>query len=74
MTTQTTPENESFAALFAESIALSMRAGEVITAEVVDIQHNFVVVNAALKSESYIPIDEFRNDRGELEVAVGDFI
>ena len=74
MTTQTTPENESFAALFAESIALSMRAGEVITAEVVKIQHNFVVVNAGLKSESYIPIDEFRNDRGELEIAVGDFI
>ena len=74
MTSQTTPENESFAALFAESIALQMRAGEVITAEVVAIHHNFVVVNAALKSESYIPIDEFRNDRGELEVAVGDFV
>src|SRR5690606_35213956 len=38
------------------------------------IDHNFVVVNAGLKSESYVPIDEFRNDRGELEVEVGDFV
>ncbi|MBO4329078.1 MAG: 30S ribosomal protein S1 [Rhodocyclaceae bacterium] len=74
MTTQTTPAKESFADLLNESFALQMRAGEVITAEVVAIHHNFVVVNAALKSESYIPIDEFRNDRGELEVAVGDFV
>lgn len=73
MTNQTT--TESFADLFAESLALQdMRMGEVITAEVVSIDPNFVVVNAGLKSESYIPVDEFRNDRGELEVAVGDFI
>ncbi|NMG33115.1 30S ribosomal protein S1 [Azoarcus sp. TTM-91] len=66
---------ESFAALFEESLALQeMRAGEVITAEVVRIDQNFVVVNAGLKSESYVPIDEFRNDRGELEVNPGDFI
>ena len=51
-----------------------MRAGEVITAEVVRIDQNFVVVNAGLKSESYVPIEEFRNDRGELEANVGDFI
>ena len=66
---------ESFAALFEESLALQeMRTGEVITAEVVNIDHNFVVVNAGLKSESYVPIEEFRNDRGELEVEIGDFI
>ena len=68
-------ENESFAALFEESLARQeMRAGEVITAEVASIDHNFVVVNAGLKSESYVPIDEFRDDRGELEVEVGDFV
>lgn len=45
--------NESFAALFEESIARSnMKAGEVISAEVVRIDHNFVVVNAGLKSEA----------------------
>jgi small subunit ribosomal protein S1 len=51
-----------------------MRAGEVITAEVVRVDANFVVVNAGLKSESYVPIDEFRNDRGELEVQPGEFV
>ncbi|GIX24379.1 MULTISPECIES: 30S ribosomal protein S1 [Caldimonas] len=66
---------ESFAALFEESLKRSeMRAGEVITAEVVRIDYNFVVVNAGLKSEAYIPIEEFKNDQGELEVQVGDFV
>jgi small subunit ribosomal protein S1 len=67
--------NESFAALFEESLSLQeMRAGEVITAEVVRIDQNFIVVNAGLKSESYVPVDEFRNDRGEIEAQVGDFV
>ncbi|WP_169141380.1 30S ribosomal protein S1 [Aromatoleum toluolicum] len=66
---------ENFAALLAESEARQdMRPGEVITAEVVSIDHNFVVVNAGLKSESYVPIEEFRDDRGELEVQIGDFV
>ncbi|NCV90160.1 MAG: S1 RNA-binding domain-containing protein, partial [Betaproteobacteria bacterium] len=51
-----------------------MRAGEVITAEVIRIDHNFVVVNAGLKSESYIPLEEFFNDRGEVDVVEGDFV
>jgi small subunit ribosomal protein S1 len=51
-----------------------MRAGEVITAEVVRVEHSFVVVNAGLKSEAYVPIEEFKNDQGELEVQVGDFV
>ncbi|MBL8471222.1 MAG: 30S ribosomal protein S1 [Rhodocyclaceae bacterium] len=66
---------ESFAALFEESLARQeMRAGEVITAEVVRVDQNYVVVNAGLKSESYIPIDEFRDDRGEVGVVPGDFV
>ena len=66
---------ESFAALFEESLnRQEMRAGEVITAEVVRIDQNFVVVNAGLKSESYIPLDEFRTDRGELAAQVGDYV
>ena len=65
---------ESFAALFEESLSRQeMRAGEVITAEVVRIDQNFVVVNAGLKSESFISIDEFRTDRGEVEVKPGDY-
>ncbi len=67
--------NESFAALFEESLSRQeMRAGEVITAEVVRVDHNFVVVNAGLKSESFIPVEEFKNDRGEVEVAPGQFV
>jgi small subunit ribosomal protein S1 len=70
-----TAGGESFAALFEESLKRSeMRAGEVITAEVVRIDFNYVVVNAGLKSEAYVPIDEFKNDQGEVEVAVGDYV
>src|SRR5918995_1407655 len=67
--------SESFAALFEESLQRSeMRSGEVITAEVVRVEHSFVVVNAGLKSEAYVPIEEFKNDQGEVEVQSGDFV
>ncbi|MBD3894217.1 30S ribosomal protein S1 [Hydrogenophaga sp.] len=67
--------SESFAALFEESLQRAeMRSGEVITAEVVRIEHSHVVVNAGLKSEAYVPLAEFKNDQGELEVQVGDFV
>ncbi|CAB1370193.1 30S ribosomal protein S1 [Denitratisoma oestradiolicum] len=66
---------ESFADLFEESLSRQeMRAGEVITAEVVRLDQNYVVVNAGLKSESFIDIAEFKNDRGEVEVQPGDFV
>ncbi|HLE67344.1 MAG TPA: 30S ribosomal protein S1 [Burkholderiales bacterium] len=67
--------NESFAALFEESLTRKeMRVGEVITAEIVSVDDNFVVVNAGLKSESVIPIEEFRNDAGQIEAKPGDFV
>ncbi|MDD5175676.1 MAG: 30S ribosomal protein S1 [Sterolibacterium sp.] len=66
---------ESFADLFAESLSRQeMRAGEVITAEVVRVDHNHVVVNAGLKSESFIAVEEFKNERGEIEVKPGDYV
>src|ERR671922_246473 len=69
------PAGESFAALFEESLnRKEMRVGEVITAEVVSVDENFVVVNAGLKSESVIAVDEFRNDAGQVEVKPGDFV
>ena len=79
MSTATTVETpiaeESFAALFEESLKRQeMRQGEVITAEVLRVDHNYVVVNAGLKSESYVPVEEFYSDRGELEVKEGDFV
>src|SRR6185369_5311183 len=67
--------NESFAALFEESLSRKeMRIGEIITAEVIRVDDNFVVVNAGLKSESYIAAEEFKNDRGEVEAKPGDFV
>ena len=70
----TTPV-ENFAALFEESLARQeMRQGELITAEVTRVDYNVVVVNAGLKSESFIPIEEFKNDNGEVEVKAGDFV
>jgi len=75
MATASPQSQESFAALFEESLARQeMRSGEVITAEVVSVDNDFVVVNAGLKSESVIAASEFRNDKGELEVNVGDFV
>jgi len=66
---------ESFADLFAQSLkSQDMKSGEVISAEVVRVDHNFVVVNAGLKSEALIPLEEFLNDQGELEVQPGDFV
>ena len=66
---------DSFAAMFEESLTRKeMRAGELITAQVVRVDHNMVVVNAGLKSESLIAIEEFFNAQGELEVKAGDFV
>ncbi len=66
---------ENFAALFEESLARQeMRQGELITAEVTRVDYNVVVVNAGLKSESFIPIEEFKNDNGVVEVKPGDFV
>jgi small subunit ribosomal protein S1 len=65
---------ESFAALFEESLTRKeMRTGEVITAEVIRVDMNYVVVNAGLKSESFIALEEFKNEKGEVEVKPGDF-
>ena len=66
---------ENFAQLLEESFTLQeMNPGEVITAEVVAIDNNFVTVNAGLKSESLIEVKEFKNAAGEIEVKVGDFV
>ncbi len=67
--------SESFADLFNESLKTSeTRANEVVIAEVIRIEHNFVVVDAGLKSEAYVPLSEFKSDTGEVECQVGEFI
>lgn len=66
---------ESFAELFEESLKQTeMKTGAVIRATVVHIGHDTVTVNADLKSEGIIPKEQFLNDAGELEVAVGDLV
>ncbi len=64
---------ESFAELFEQTISQqSLRPGDIVKAKVVAILDNAVLVNAGLKTESVIPIEQFKNEDGELEVAVGD--
>lgn len=71
----TSSNEESFAALFEESLARQeMRSGEIITAEVISVDNDHVIVNAGLKSESVIDANEFKSPQGELEVAIGDFV
>ncbi len=65
--------SESFAELFEQSLtATQMRPGAIIKGTVVGIENDLVIVNAGLKSEGIIPAEQFRNDRGELVVGVGD--
>ena len=67
--------SESFAELFEESLAnKEMRPGTIVTGTVVDIQSDSVIVNAGLKSEGVIPIDQFYSSQGELEVEIGDAV
>ena len=65
--------SESFAELFEQSISQQqLNPGAIITGTVVDITNETVIVNAGLKSEGVIPITQFHNESGELEVEVGD--
>jgi len=64
---------ENFAQLFEESlIELETRPGAIVKGTVVSIDKDIVLVDAGLKSESAIPVEQFKNIEGELEVAVGD--
>ena len=64
---------ESFAEMFEQSLARKeLRRGAVVIGTVIDIQPDIVLVNAGLKSEGVIPIEQFRNAQGELEVQLGD--
>ena len=67
--------SESFAELFEQSqIENKMRPGSIISAKVLDIKSDTVIVNAGLKSEGIIPIDQFYDESGELEITIGDDI
>jgi small subunit ribosomal protein S1 len=64
---------ESFAQLFEQSLANQrIRPGMILTGLVVDVTPDVVIVNVGLKSEAVIPLEQFKNERGELEVKTGD--
>ncbi|MEM7466427.1 MAG: 30S ribosomal protein S1 [Pseudomonadota bacterium] len=65
--------SESFAELFEQSqVEAKMRPGTIVSGTVVEVRADFIVVNAGLKSEGVIPVEQFRNAEGEVEVTVGD--
>ena len=67
--------SESFAELFEESLAnQQMKAGSIIQGSIVEVGRDFVVVNAGLKAEGIIPVAEFYNEKGEVDVNVGDVV
>ena len=67
--------SESFAELFEESLQeLEMAPGSIVTGTVVAIENDFVIVHAGLKSEGVIPLEQFKDEKGVLTVAVGDEI
>ncbi len=66
---------ESFAELFEQSIASQrIRPGTILNGSIVEVGQDFVIVNVGLKSEAVIPADQFKNEKGEIEVAVGDTV
>ncbi|MGY0611734.1 MULTISPECIES: 30S ribosomal protein S1 [unclassified Luteimonas] len=67
---------ESFAELFEQSEAhlAKLKPGSIVTGTVIQVRTDVVVINAGLKSEGIVPIEQFRNDAGEIDVAEGDIV
>src|SRR6201985_2465747 len=67
--------SESFAELFEQSIASQrIRPGTILNGLIVEVGQDYVIVNVGLKSEAVIPADQFKNEKGEIEVAVGETV
>ncbi|MBW3568130.1 MAG: 30S ribosomal protein S1 [Proteobacteria bacterium] len=65
--------SESFAELLEQSInQTQLRPGALLTATIVEIRSDVVIVNAGLKSEGVIPIEQFQNESGQIDISVGD--
>jgi small subunit ribosomal protein S1 len=67
---------ESFAELFEQSQTnlSKLKVGSIVTGTVVEVRTDVVVINAGLKSEGIVPIEQFRNDDGEIDIAEGDIV
>jgi len=67
--------NESFAQLFEESLKeIKTRPGSIIRGFIVSIEKDIILVDAGLKSESAIPLEQFKNSQGLIDVKVGDYV
>ena len=65
--------SESFQELFEESLrTVEMNPGAIITGVVIDIDKDWVTVHAGLKSEGIIPVDQFFDEKGEINITVGE--
>jgi len=66
---------ESFAELFEQSIASQrIRPCNILNGLIVEVGQDYVIVNVGLKSEAVIPSDQFKNEKGEIEVVVGETV
>ncbi len=66
---------ESFAELFEQSVASQrIRPGTILNGLIVEVGEDYVIVNVGLKSEAVIPADQFKNEKGEIEVVVGETV
>lgn len=66
--------SESFAELFENSVENNVKTGSIIMGTIIDIGRDRVVISVGLKSEGFVPISQFKNANGELEIATGDVI
>ena len=67
--------SESFAEMFEESISQTqMKPGAILSGTVIEISGDFVMVNAGLKSEGVIPVEQFMDETGTVSVTVGEVV
>jgi small subunit ribosomal protein S1 len=67
--------SERFVDLFEKQLAdMPMLLGEIVQGTVIKINHDFVIIDAGLKSEGVVPIEQFQNEEGNIEIAVGDTV
>jgi len=67
--------SESFAELFEQSLASQrIKPGQILTGLIVSVGPDFVVVNVGLKSEAVIEVEQFKNEKGEVEAVVGEMV
>jgi small subunit ribosomal protein S1 len=67
--------SESFSEMFESSLANQrIRPGTILTGLVIDVTDDVVIINVGLKSEAVIPIEQFKNERGEVEVRPGEHV